>query len=199
MLWDNVARLKKDFPQTENKASSLEGFSRTCALTQPSAIYILLIQFYGSMSVLIRKSIGNNTVLRSGSCDGMLCCCFLALIQLTVGREKCFVLHCCCWRNEGRNQFSCSCVWAIFIDFNSPTCSLLLCRSLYTNSSLLLCVDNEIFTEIKYTQFYRRCCINLYIHWVTWLQVNPHNYTGNFLTQRERTGSRFSVKATMKF
>lgn len=162
------------------------------------------------MSVLIRKSIGNNTLLRSGSCDGMLCCCFLALIlHSRKGKvEKCFVLH-CCWRNEGRNQFSCSCVWAIFIDFNSPTFptfSLSLARivGLSTNSSLLLCVDNEIFTEIKYTQFYRRCCINFYIHWVTWLQVtqkNPHNYTGNFLTQRvQHTGSsRFSVKATMKF
>jgi hypothetical protein len=89
-------------------------FSRTCALTQPKEIYILLIQFYGSMSVLIRKNIGNNTMLRTGSCVGMLCCCFSEKVENRV------MLH-CCWRIEGRNQFSCSCVQDVFIDFNSPT------------------------------------------------------------------------------
>lgn len=117
-----IARLERFFVE----------FFRTCALTQPKKIYILLIQFYGSMSVLIRKNIGNNTLLRTSSCVGMLCCCFPC--GRKVGNRV--MLH-CCWRKEGRNQFSWTCVKDIFIDFNSPTlhCSRSL-GSLLTHSPL---------------------------------------------------------------
>lgn len=53
-------------------------------------------------------------------------------------------------KNEGRNQFSCSCVKVIFIDFNSPTFALLSLSSLFWNFhpySPLSKKTTKIFTE----------------------------------------------------
>ncbi len=176
----------------QNNFFPIEGnFHERIALTQTKSIYILLIQFYGSMSVLIREKKYWQQYIAA-----QWWLCFGMLIVVAGGKFSGAMLH-CCWRNEGRHQFSCSCVRDIINDFNSPTFE---CFSSLSHSSLDSSTSVQMTTKIfhrnniKYTQFYR-CCINFYpfSSYMVATQKNPHNYIGKFTQKKvKHTGNSSS-------